>query len=84
MQGQVTSETALLEAAEGCLSASASTVLTDTVPPDFDEIWRVSQGVFELFTLVTLAVLGVLGAVGYLRAKAVRAERNDAMSAAVV
>jgi hypothetical protein len=45
---------------------------------DFDEIWGVSQGVFELFTLGTLAALGVLGAVGYVRAKAVRTERSDA------
>ena len=51
---------------------------------DFDETWGVSQAVFEPFTLGTLAALGVLGAVGYLRAKTVRTERSDAVSAAVV
>jgi len=45
---------------------------------DFNEIWGVSQTVFEVFTLGTLAVLGVLGGVGYLRGKGLRLERVDA------
>ena len=39
---------------------------------DFEEIWGVSQGTFELFTLGTLAVLALLGAVGYVRGTSVR------------
>ena len=44
---------------------------------DFDEVWGVSAGEFELFTLGTLAALGLLGAVGYLTAKPLRVEQRD-------
>jgi amino acid transporter len=45
---------------------------------DFEDVWGVSAGVFELFTLGTLAALGLLGAVGYLTAKPLRVEQRDA------
>jgi glutamate:GABA antiporter len=44
---------------------------------DFQEVWGVTAGEFELFTLGTLAALGVLGAVGYLSAKPLRVEQRD-------
>jgi hypothetical protein len=44
---------------------------------DFQEVWGVAAGEFELFTLGTLAALGVLGAVEYLTAKPLRVEQRD-------